>query len=428
MPARRSLRQRLLAGMFGYLLLSSLAVLVYGFVVHEQAEHTLWEALLQAEFDHLQDKMRSDPGYRWVDTETLALYGDAPLPSLPPELAGMRQGLHDELSVGGRETVALLRDVGGQRRALVLDITEMEQRETYLAATMTAAMLVMGLLLGAGIVWGVDRLLRPMRQLSDDIGRLDPDRGGERLAVPADASAELAVIAASLNEYLERNARFVARERDFIDSASHELRTPISVIAGAAELASGQGGMPDPARQQLARIRRTAHEMERLVTLLLVLARDPQRIAAASDRIALDQLLPEIVADHVAMADDKGLVLALGPLPAVEVLAPMPVLQAAVANLLRNAIENSNAGTIAITLDADAVVQIADPGHGMSPEQVSAIYARAARGGAREGAGIGLQLIARLCAHLGWQLDLVSQPERGTVARLDLRAGQPPGV
>ena len=428
MPGRRSLRQRLLAGMFGYLLLSSLAVLVYGSVVHEQAEHTLWDALLQAEFGHLQDKMRSDPAYRWVDTDTLALHGDSPGAPLPPELAGLSPGLHDEVSVGGRETVALLRDVDGRRWALVLDITEMEQRETYLAATMVAAMVVMGLLLGAGIVWGVDRLLRPMRELADDIGTLDPDRGGERIAVPEDASAELAVVAASLNDYLERNARFVARERDFIDSASHELRTPISVIAGAAELAGGQHGLPDPARQQLARIRRTAYEMERLVTLLLVLARDPQRIAAASDRIALDQLLPEIVADHVAMAGDKGLALALGPLPPCEVVAPMPVLQAAIANLLRNAIENSDAGTIAITLDAGAVVQIADPGHGMSPEQVSAIYARLARGGARDGAGIGLQLIARLCAHLGWQLDIVSQPERGTVARLDFRAGQRTGA
>ena len=65
------------------------------------------------------------------------------------------------------------------------------------------------------------------------------------------------------------------------------------------------------------------------------------------------------------------------------------------------------------------MVEIADPGHGMTPEQISAIHARMARGGEREGAGIGLDLIARLCEHLGWTLDFDSQPQRGTTARLN---------
>ena len=102
------------------------------------------------------------------------------------------------------------------------------------------------------------------------------------------------VIADALNDYLERNERFVERERVFIDSASHELRTPVAVIGGAAELALGQSAVPAVARNQLSRIKRTAHEVEHLISLLLVLAKDPARIAKASDRVALDQLLPEI--------------------------------------------------------------------------------------------------------------------------------------
>ena len=57
----------------------------------------------------------------------------------------------------------------------------------------------------------------------------------------------------------------------------------------------------------------------------------------------------------------------------------------------------------------------------MSPEEVSAIYARMAKGsGGRMGGGIGLDLIARLCEHLGWTLDIQSNPDHGTVARLVL--------
>jgi len=191
------------------------------------------------------------------------------------------------------------------------------------------------------------------------------------------------------------------------------------VIAGAAELAMATPAVPPEARAKLARIHRTTRDMERLLSLLLVLAKDPARLAQANDRILLDELLPEIVDDHRPLAAASGLGIALAPLPACELLAPMPVVQAAIANLLRNAIENSDSGVIHVRLHDDAVVEIEDPGQGMTPEEVSAIYARAARGGARDGGGIGLDLITRLCRHLGWVLEIESQQGRGTRARLD---------
>ena len=100
----------------------------------------------------------------------------------------------------------------------------------------------------------------------------------------------------------------------------------------------------------------------------------------------------------------------------------MPIVQAAIGNLLRNAIENSDRGRIVVRLEAPATVVIEDPGHGMSPEEISAIYARMARGGGNGNDGIGLDLIARLCEHLGWALAFVSQPERGTTTTLTFAA------
>lgn len=416
---RSSLRQRILLGVLAYVAFATMAVLVYGFVIQEQAERTMWHALLEGEFEHLLANTRQDAGYRWVDTEALALYSTRSRQQWPDALSGLEPGLHDEILVDGQQSVVLVRDIDGARWALVLDITDLERREAWLAATVLAAMLVMVLLLGFAIWWGVDHLVRPLRDVADAIEHLRPDHGAERLEVDRAASKEVAVITLALNDYLQRNALFVERERAFIDSASHELRTPISVIAGAAELASAQPGMPQAAQHQLARIRRTSQDIERLVALLLVLAKDPQRLADASDRIDLDQLLPEIVEDYRPMASEKGLALTLAPPSPCEIVAPMPVVQAAIGNLLRNAIENSDSGEIAIRLQPGAVVEIVDPGHGMTPEEISAIYTRMARGGGREGAGIGLELITRLCAHLGWALEITSTPRRGTTARLD---------
>ena len=74
----------------------------------------------------------------------------------------------------------------------------------------------------------------------------------------------------------------------------------------------------------------------------------------------------------------------------MDIVAPMAVVQAAIGNLLRNAIENSGRGHIELQLSPSAVLTLQDPGHGMSPEEIAAIHARMARGGrADRGSGIG---------------------------------------
>lgn len=56
----------------------------------------------------------------------------------------------------------------------------------------------------------------------------------------------------------------------------------------------------------------------------------------------------------------------------------------------------------------------------MTPEEISRIYTQIARGGSREGGGIGLELLGRLCEHLGWTLSIMSTPGRGTLSQLRL--------
>ena len=420
MRTRPSFKFRIMWWLGVYTLLLSLAVLVNGYIVNESAEQLVWESLMKSELDHFIQRRQADPVYEWHGTDDLKLYGAGYGGTVPPQLARLVPGVHDEVKVDGREWVALAQDHDGQRLVLTLDITAFEAREMTVAAWMLAGTVAIVLLLGLLIAWGVGRVVRPLTDLATGIGRLQPDSPAQRVSIPGDASSELVVIADALNDYLRRNERFVERERAFIDTTSHELRTPIAVIAGAGELALDQPGLPAGARNHLQRIVRTAHDVEQLISLLLVLAKDPARLAGISDRFALDQLLPEIVEDHRHLTRDKDLSLALEAMPACEIVAPLIIVQAAIGNLLRNAIEHSDRGQIRIRLEADATVVIEDPGHGMSPEEISRIYARVARGDGRDGGGIGLDLISRLCEHLGWALSFSSGPEQGTTTTLRL--------
>lgn len=412
-----SLRSRLLLALLAYVVLLSFVVIAQGNLVHERAERLVWRAMLNSELDHAIERMRDEPGYRWTDTHTMALY-DTRDPALPAALRRFGPGLHDDVAIGGRVYVILVRSVGARTLLLRLDVTDFERREMHTGVNVVGAALGLIVLLGLIVAWMANRLVRPLSRMAQQIGALRPDLPSQHVDLSEPASSELHVIADALNDYLQRNARFVERERAFIDTASHELRTPVAVISGSAELALQQAGLSPAARQHLDRIRRTARDVEQLISLLLVLAKDPSRLARSNEHVALDQLLAAIVEDHRHLTRAKALTIVLAPMPSIEIAAPLPIVQAAIGNLLRNAIEHSDRGEIMVRLESPARVVIVDPGHGMAPDEISAIYARIARGGGNRGDGIGLDLIARLCEHLGWSLSIASDEGRGTTTTL----------
>ena len=421
MRSRSLLKHRILRWLFIYAVLLSAAVLAGGYVIHERVEHLAWESLLRSELDYYGQRIQANPGYRWRDTDTLRLFGVAGAPPLPVNLTSLELGLHDDMVLDGVNSVVLIEQIDGKPVAMALNLTQFEGVEGIIPATVAAGTVIVILILGLVVMWRLGLVIQPLAMLARQIEELKPAEPDQKVVLDADASTELVVIAEAFNDYLRRNQSFVEREHAFIAISSHELRTPIAVIAGASELVLDQADVPSAARNQVARIHRTARKVEQLISLLLTLAKDPSRLPDSSDRVALDQLLPEIVEDHRHLTRDKDLTLVLEAMPACEIVAPLTIVQAAIGNLLRNAIENSDRGEIRISLQADATVVIEDPGHGMSPEEISEIYARLARGGGRDGGGIGLELISRLCEHLGWKLAFSSVPGRGTRTTLRLR-------
>ena len=126
-----------------------------------------------------------------------------------------------------------------------------------------------------------------------------------------------------------------------------------------------------------------------------------------------------VVDDHRHLLAGRELDLVADLPPAPPRMLPEAVVRAVVGNLLRNAIEHSGRGTIALRLQASDVVVIDDPGQHMPAAEISALYARALRDPAVAArTGIGLALIARLCEHLRWTLEFSERPDGGTRTRL----------
>ncbi len=423
---RRTLRARIVLGLLGYTLLLSAMIFGFGEIISGNEEFVIQHSLLDAEIDDFIHDRARDPHYPPPENSTLRTYVSTPGQAetgVPPELRTLPQGVHDEIAVAGRSVTAVVRDVGGERIYMTFDLTQQEHEEysMFLWELLLSA-------LGAGILswaiwWLSGRLLRPVSDLVKAIDAVSADVRDQRIEVTADSTSEITTIARAMNRYVERMDGFVLRERAFIDSVSHELRTPIAVIAGAAEIMAADAAVPESSRPPLARIQRTATDVGQLITALLVLAKTPSRLRASGEACSLEQLVPDIVNAHEHMRRNRELRVDVGALSPSRIEVPAQIVTVAIANILRNAIENTDRGRVGVSIQPAGVVRIEDSGRGMSPEEIARIYtAQARQDGSMAGYGIGLQLIRHISEHLGWTLEIASRRDLGTVVVLDMRA------
>ncbi|MFL5797870.1 MAG: sensor histidine kinase [Actinomycetota bacterium] len=222
----------------------------------------------------------------------------------------------------------------------------------------------------------------------------------------------------------EANARLLDRERRFIQDASHELRTPITVALGHAELihkGAGDALVAEDARvvvDELMRLRRLADRL-----LLLAASEHPGFLR----RSRLD--VESTVVDTVRRWTPVERRWVLGEVEEAAVDADADRLALALDALIENAVKHTGPeDSITFSVrrrDGVAIIGVADTGTGISPEDQSRIFDRFARpdsGRSREGGGVGLGLaIVKTVAeaHGGW-VAVRSDPGKGSVFELAL--------
>jgi len=233
---------------------------------------------------------------------------------------------------------------------------------------------------------------------------------------PASEHTELDRIGRALNAMLTQIEKaFHAREasenrlRRFLADASHELRTPLAAIRGYAELYRlGAGREPDDAAASMRRIEDEAKRMGELVENLLTLARLDQVPAAERKPVDLSKLAANAAEDaHVTSPEREIGFASPGP---ITVMGDSAQLQQVIANLVRNALVHTPAGTpVEIRVGSEngsALLEVRDHGKGLPSEEPAQLFERFFRGSERSrdisGLGLGLYVTRRIVeAHGG---------------------------
>lgn len=228
-----------------------------------------------------------------------------------------------------------------------------------------------------------------------------------------------------------RARRLAAVRRDFVINASHELKTPVAGIQALAEsLSLALRHDPGRAERMVGRIEQEAARLARLVRDLLDLAR-LEEAGDDEERRHVDAV--EIINAQIERVSGAALrqqITITTDLPGTSLVVAAPEdLRTIVGNLLENAVRyNRRGGSVAVTLsrtDGRVVLEIADTGEGIPPQDLERIFERfyrvdKARSRAAGGTGLGLSLVRHATQRLGGTLAVDSELGVGSTFRVEL--------
>ncbi|HEX9171170.1 MAG TPA: HAMP domain-containing sensor histidine kinase [Telluria sp.] len=326
--------------------------------------------------------------------------------AIPLSLRGLPGGIHD-IDVDG-SGLHVLRGSDGAGPYVVVDHESDYDRVELVVYSMFAlcfiGFMVAAAMLGRYVGRGV---VGPITELAEAVGT-SPTR------LPLlDRKDELGILARALAQHTGELRSFLDRERFFTGDVSHELRSPLTVIMGAAEILIEQS--TDPAVAAPAgRILRAAREAAECVTVLLLLARAPE--LGALPQVDLGAIARRETERYRALVEGKPVALVFDGGPGFGIAAPAELCAAAIGNLVRNACQYTEQGAVTVRLAPGCIV-VEDTGPGLPP----AVRATLGRAGASapsqgsSGTGLGLALVQRICEYLGASLLYAERDGGGSV-------------
>jgi two-component system sensor histidine kinase BaeS len=273
------------------------------------------------------------------------------------------------------------------------------------------------------------RLTRPIGELALATRRVAAGETG--VQVPIRGTDELAALGQTFNEMAAELERANQSQRRFLESVSHELKTPLTSIRGYAE-ALDEGAV-SPAQAGTV-IGAEAGRLERLVLDLLELARfGREGFTVAHTRLDLASIAAQAVQRHSPRARELGVELTSSGAAQAWALGDEDRLLQVTSNLIENALRLTPAGGT-VTVHADrGRVSVRDTGPGLAAEDLPHAFERfylhdRYRSERSVGSGLGLAIVKELITAMGGTVAATSPPEAGAEFTLSLPVAEPPDM
>ena len=326
-------------------------------------------------------------------------------------------------------------DENGQKYMVVVSARDRRGNTTsmYLTRIMITgglAFIILAYFLGRFLA---RRVVNPVSRITAEVKRISASNLHNRVPL-ADTkdNDEMADLARTFNDMLDRLETSFEIQANFINNASHELKTPITTIIAETEIALLKSREPEEYADALENINRQATRLANLTESLLKLTQtgyDGQK--QVQDIARIDELLLDVKSDLDRLYPDNRVNVMLNNIPddASLLILPSnrPLLELAVGNIISNGVKYSDNEEVfvALTADRDAIkIVITDIGMGIPPEDVPYLYEPFFRGKEASrytGYGLGLPLAMKIIRMHNGELQIQSEPGTGTVVTIIFR-------
>lgn len=299
------------------------------------------------------------------------------------------------------------------------------EAETISPAVRAGALVgIAALVIGSLLAFVVARrIIAPVQAVEATARTISESDLSRRIEVRGDD--EIAHLAETFNDLLDRLEQAFAVQRAFVDDAGHELRTPITIIRGQLETL---GNDPEQREHSIALVTDELDRMSRMVNDLLVLARAEQPEFLQLDLVDVASLTREAHEKAQALGDRRWVI---DEVADGAIVGDRQRLQQAMIQLSQNAAEHTTHGA-EIGLgsaigDGRARFWVRDTGPGIPLEQQDRIFERFARSGSRrtEGAGLGLAIVRVIAEAHGGLARIESEVGSGATFTIEVPVDQP---
>jgi two-component system sensor histidine kinase BaeS len=380
-------------------------------------------------------QLRLIGGYDYLEAAVATGNGLTPIVQDPVLLPQLRAGAIDvrvvrRLDIDGTPVFATTRAVEVGRTRLVIAIGREEPLLSNGAFTRPLAVgLFVGVLLALAVSWLVSRRLgKRLAGLEEAAVNLADGDYGAR--APVEGTDDVAELSSTFNYMAVSLQQAQRRERDFLMSVGHDLRTPLTTIRGYAE-ALDAGVIEAEDFPRVAEVlRRQTDRLSRLVEDLMLLARlEAREFTFRSEPVDLAAHIEELAAEHRVRAEKLGVKFEahIGDVGIVDI-DPDRVAQI-LGNLVDNALRYTpERGSVVVTMigeGGEVVFEVADTGPGIDEDDVPRVFerlyvARRYRPVRPEGSGLGLPIVKELVEAMNGTIEVASKTGHGTTVRVAL--------